>query len=351
MLRTAMGPAITGWLEGPAIVEIMLNPDGRLWIDRLIEGLSDTGKRLSAEDGERIVRPVAHHVGAEVHPGSPRLSAELPETGERFEGLIPPIVAAPAFAIRKPAVAIFTLADYARAGIMTAEQADASRGPQATLRVLSAYDLDRQITSDGASWLDRRLLSDDRSGIADIGFGAEVRRAMAQRTDELVRRAHAPRVETARCASEPTYSARLCSTRSSASAANSLSNEAHPSDRSRMATVFAGLSFSLVPWRPVIKREIGRELFGVIRGNDISWQLGAFEGSALECNYTYRVASQRARAQTRRMNTQMTCCTIYRCASISIEGGHAVGASYSGDRTSHSLPGLMWPQPSSRQRK
>jgi P-type conjugative transfer ATPase TrbB len=124
MLRTAMGPAITGWLEDPAIVEVMLNPDGRLWIDRLTEGLSDTGKRLSAEDGERIVRLVAHHVGAEVHPGSPRLSAELPETGERFEGRIPPIVAAPAFAIRKPAVAIFTLADYARAGIMTAEQAE-----------------------------------------------------------------------------------------------------------------------------------------------------------------------------------------------------------------------------------
>ena len=124
MLRTAMGPTITGWLEDPAIVEIMLNPDGRLWIDRLSEGLSDTGKRLSAEDGERIVRLVAHHVGAEVHPVSPRLSAELPETGERFEGLIPPIVAAPAFAIRKPAVAIFPLADYARAGIMRVEHAE-----------------------------------------------------------------------------------------------------------------------------------------------------------------------------------------------------------------------------------
>jgi P-type conjugative transfer ATPase TrbB len=124
MLRTAMGPAITGWLEDPAIVEVMLNPDGRLWIDRLADGLADTGKRLSAEDGERIVRLVAHHVGAEVHPGSPRISAELPETGERFEGLIPPIVAAPAFAIRKPAVAIFTLGDYARAGIMTAEHAE-----------------------------------------------------------------------------------------------------------------------------------------------------------------------------------------------------------------------------------
>src|SRR5258707_2186257 len=127
MLRTAMGPAITTWLEDPTIVEVMLNPDGRLWIDRLAEGLADTGKRLSAADGERIVRLVAHHVGAEGHPGSPRVSPELPETGERFEGLIPPIVAAPAFAIRKPAVAIFTLKDYASAGIMTAEQAEVLR--------------------------------------------------------------------------------------------------------------------------------------------------------------------------------------------------------------------------------
>lgn len=119
MLRTAMGHAIGAWLEDPAIVEIMLNPDGRLWIDRLAGGLSDTGKRLSAEDGERILRVVAHQVGAEVRSGSPRISAELP-TGERFEGLLPPIVKAATFAIRKPAVAIFTLGDYARAGIMTA---------------------------------------------------------------------------------------------------------------------------------------------------------------------------------------------------------------------------------------
>lgn len=64
MLRTALGPAIARFLEDPAIVEVMLNPDGRLWIDRLSEGLSDTGERLSAADGERIVRLVAHHVGA-----------------------------------------------------------------------------------------------------------------------------------------------------------------------------------------------------------------------------------------------------------------------------------------------
>ena len=123
MLRTALGPAIARFLEDPAVVEVMLNPDGRLWVDRLSDGLSDTGERLSAADGERIVRLVAHHVGAEVHDRRPRVSAELPETGERFEGLLPPVVTAPVFAIRKPAVAVFTLDDYIAAGIMTADQA------------------------------------------------------------------------------------------------------------------------------------------------------------------------------------------------------------------------------------
>ncbi|WP_336810148.1 P-type conjugative transfer ATPase TrbB [Bosea sp. MMO-172] len=127
MLRTALGPAIAALLQDPAVVEVMLNPDGRIWIDRLSEGLSDTGERLSPAEGERIIRLVAHHVGAEVHAGAPRVSAELPETGERFEGLLPPVVAAAAFAIRKPAVAVFTLDDYVRAGIMTAVQADILR--------------------------------------------------------------------------------------------------------------------------------------------------------------------------------------------------------------------------------
>ena len=127
MLRTALGPAIARLLEDPAVVEVMLNPDGRLWVDRLSEGLSDTGERLSAADGERIVRLVAHHVGAEVHARSPRVSAELPESGERFEGLLPPVVAAPTFAIRKPASIVFTLDDYVAAGIMSPGHAETLR--------------------------------------------------------------------------------------------------------------------------------------------------------------------------------------------------------------------------------
>ena len=85
MLRTALGPDIAGWLEDPAIVEVMLNPDGKLWIDRLREGVADTGQRLSPADGERIVRLVAHHVGAEVHPAARAcpLSCQKPASGLR----------------------------------------------------------------------------------------------------------------------------------------------------------------------------------------------------------------------------------------------------------------------------
>src|SRR6266446_4180639 len=156
MLRTALGPAIAAWLEDPGVVEVMLNPDGRLWVDRLTEGLIDTGERLAAADGERIVRLVAHHVGAEVHSAAPRVSAELPETGERFEGLLPPVVAAPAFAIRKPAVAVFTLEDYVAAGIMTSGQASALKvAVEARKNILVAGG-----TSSGKTTLTNALLAE-----------------------------------------------------------------------------------------------------------------------------------------------------------------------------------------------
>ncbi|KGB51975.1 Type II secretion system protein E precursor [Sphingopyxis sp. LC363] len=139
MLRTAMGGAIADWLADREVIEIMLNPDGRLWVDRLGQGIEDSGETLSAADGERIIRLVAHHVGAEVHGSAPRVSAELPEGGERFEGLLPPVVAAPTFAIRKPAIAVFTLGDYVNSGIMSADAADILRcGVRDRLNILVA---------------------------------------------------------------------------------------------------------------------------------------------------------------------------------------------------------------------
>lgn len=123
MLRTAMGPEIAAALEDPEVVEVLLNPDGSLWLDRLGSGRAPTGTTLPPAVAERIIRLVAAHVRAEVHAGAPILSAELPETGERFQGVLPPVVRAPSFAIRKRALKIITLAQYVADGILSEAQA------------------------------------------------------------------------------------------------------------------------------------------------------------------------------------------------------------------------------------
>lgn len=128
MLRTAMGPYVAAALADALVVEIMVNPDGALWIDRLGEGRLDTGVRLDPAQVERIVRLVASHSRSEVHPDKPIVSAELPVhgtgAGERFEGLLPPVSLAPCFSIRKPAARIHGLADYVRDGIMDEQMAN-----------------------------------------------------------------------------------------------------------------------------------------------------------------------------------------------------------------------------------
>ena len=128
MLRTAMGLDIAAALADPAVIEVMVNPDGALRLDRLGEGRSDTGVRLGVPEVERIIRLVASHVRVEVHAGHPIVSAELPPrddgvAGERFEGILPPVALAPCFTIRKPAARIYTLDDYIAGHILSPAQA------------------------------------------------------------------------------------------------------------------------------------------------------------------------------------------------------------------------------------
>ena len=123
MLATAMGPEIRDALADPAVIEIMVNPDGRLWLDKAGRGRFDTGRTLPPGAAERIIRMVASHIRFECDAAQPIVSAELPGTGERFEGLLPPVAAAPCFAIRKPASLIYRLVDYVDAGIMSVAQA------------------------------------------------------------------------------------------------------------------------------------------------------------------------------------------------------------------------------------
>jgi type IV secretion system protein VirB11 len=125
MLRTAFGPTIAAALADPSVIEVMVNPDGKLWIERAAIGRKFTGERLGAAEAERIIRLVAAHVRREVTDKSPIVSAELPETGERFEGVMPPVAAAPCFSVRKPADVLYRLGDYVSARIMSGVQAKA----------------------------------------------------------------------------------------------------------------------------------------------------------------------------------------------------------------------------------
>jgi type IV secretion system protein TrbB len=127
MLQSAMGADIAAALADPLTQEVMVNPDGKLRIDRLGEGCSDSGIIIAPSQRERIIRLVASHIRAEVTRDSPIVSAELPphgmaQAGERFEGLLPPVVTAPCFAIRKPATRSYTLADYVSDRLMSEHQ-------------------------------------------------------------------------------------------------------------------------------------------------------------------------------------------------------------------------------------
>ena len=130
-LKQAMGPVIAAALADRMVVEVMVNPDGKIWVDKIGEGRSFTGQSLASADADRILRLLADHVGEVVTRDRPRVSATLPETGERFQGAFMPIVPNPAFAIRKRPEVVFTLDDYVEQKIMTAQQAAAIRAAAA----------------------------------------------------------------------------------------------------------------------------------------------------------------------------------------------------------------------------
>lgn len=130
-LERDMGPELLAALNDPRTVEVMLNADGRLWLERLGEPMACIGT-LRVAQAQAIIETVAGYHGKEVTRAKPVLEGELPLDGSRFAGQLPPVVPAPTFAIRKKAVAIFTLDQYVAAGIMLPQQRnlliDAVRG-------------------------------------------------------------------------------------------------------------------------------------------------------------------------------------------------------------------------------
>jgi len=120
-LMREMGPIVSRLLQEPDVVEILLNPDHSLWVERLGQEMEVVGK-MPANQAEALMTTVASTLKTVMTAQNPILECELPFDGSRFEALIPPVVSAPTFTIRKKAQKIFTLDDYVESGIMSAAQ-------------------------------------------------------------------------------------------------------------------------------------------------------------------------------------------------------------------------------------
>ncbi len=123
-LARALGPAIAAALEAPDVVEVLINEDGSVWLDRVGAGLECTPHKLSPHDREAAIRLLAHEAGETVGEDRPTLATILPDSAARVQAILPPLASAPILAIRKRPGIIYTLADYVRDGIATAAQAE-----------------------------------------------------------------------------------------------------------------------------------------------------------------------------------------------------------------------------------
>lgn len=121
-----LGPTIMAALADPDVIEIMVNPDQTLWIEKLGQDMALCGT-LPPAQSQLIISLVASALETTVTAERPIVEGELPLDGSRFEGLMPPIVAGPSFTIRKRASRVFTLDDYVASGIL----------PQAASSILS----------------------------------------------------------------------------------------------------------------------------------------------------------------------------------------------------------------------
>jgi type IV secretion system protein VirB11 len=121
LLVTALGPGIAELLRDPEISEIRLNSDGTIWGNRLGFGKFQTDVSISVENAKRAIYAVAYGIGDVCNESKPSISAELPGTGERFQGILPPLAQSPLFVIRKKAAKVFTLDELEQQGVVPPE--------------------------------------------------------------------------------------------------------------------------------------------------------------------------------------------------------------------------------------
>lgn len=123
-LTRELGPTVLGLLNDPEVIEIVLNHDGKLWTERLGRDMEQVGV-MDSWQAKTMMGTVAKLMETVINSDNPIIECELPLDGSRFEGMLPPVVPAPVFAIRKHLIKVLELQDYVNQGIMTSRQKEA----------------------------------------------------------------------------------------------------------------------------------------------------------------------------------------------------------------------------------
>jgi type IV secretion system protein TrbB len=116
-----LGEPVLHILEKPDVTDVLLLEDGTLWSCERGRWASEPFVNYEPEHREAIIGLVAHSLRQEATFAHPNIEGEMEIEGRRFRfsALMPPVVAYPTIAIRKPAQIIYTLADYERDGIIS----------------------------------------------------------------------------------------------------------------------------------------------------------------------------------------------------------------------------------------
>ena len=156
LLHTCCGPEIIKALSDDDVVEIMANPDGSVWIDTHRDG-QKFYTTIEPAAAENVIKTVASMMSETVDTKHVAEIGGVLPGGERFQGLLPPLVAQGSFTIRKRSVRIFSLADYVKAGTLSQEQHDILRAAIAARKNLLVVGG----TGTGKTTLCNALLADD----------------------------------------------------------------------------------------------------------------------------------------------------------------------------------------------
>jgi type IV secretory pathway VirD2 relaxase len=266
-----------------SVIQIQATDAGSRPADRAIAGMAEGG----------IYRPSRHLEQA-------RFDGRVP--GGDYEGFVDAHVRR-LEALRRAGIAERIDADQWRIPQdfeVRATAHDAGQGRQLNIRVLSTFDLEKQITADGATWLDRKLVGRGPSDVAPAGFGLEVGQAMDSRRERLIEQGDATRQQNGRVLYRRDLLSTLEAREVVRAGAELAATKPMPfraaSDGDTVSGTFTGRvqltsgkfavvekshEFTLVPWRPVIDRQLGKEVTGIVQGGSVSWQMGRQKGLGL----------------------------------------------------------------------